>query len=700
MSELSFIELNERAYKYIRQFTIKSAEDALIELITNCVDAYMKSDKTDNKTIEIEYVDGGYINVIDNAIGLTGNEMNDCLLQVGNYTNVDHSRGFFSRGAKDITAIGHVTFTGIKNGKYSVVYINSDAYGQVVINDEPVTDSIREKLKISENGMHVKLELLPNFDNFSPSNQAEDVSRLGVLRDIMADDTNNIHYSHLDAAGNILFRRKLQFTYPVGQPVLDLEYVVPNYPNVKAKFVVHKTTGKIEEPKKENQMMFGFAIKSDATIYDVNTIDDRFRWNPYINYLFGYVKCEYINTLLRKYDSEGSTDDNPMPIIDPSRNTGVNKEHPFIQSLLAIPKVRLDQVLRELNQSISQQSITLTEMDDLLNELSKYGLDIIDNEDIEVTFIPSYDSHLAKAIEDDRLNYISSEKSYLLTNNFDISSRATDSYIKEQIIKIGQVDDGDKFILDEDGSVLNIGNDSSINDEKENVDFLETLDDDIVSKLKSNPYIYSLSKEGDLMKLYIFEKGRIEYELSPEKETLKMKNKKFQISFINDINLDKRYIIEYSNGVHIKLNIHDPSIQKNLINSELMGLAVDLSIKHITSTKSLIFLRELVTEIFADVILENDVLNNKLILDSNNFNNTKKILSHRGSIITRIEVPIDLMFEKFIEINKDKKAEQINALIDVIGESLLPAVDFNTELGSKLYLLKTDLDQKLLALVE
>ena len=37
--------------------------------------------------------------------------------------------------------------------------------------------------------------------------------------------------------------------------------------------------------------------------------------------------------------------------------------------------------------------------------------------DIEVTFIPSYDSQLAKAIEDDRLNYISSEKSYLLTNN-------------------------------------------------------------------------------------------------------------------------------------------------------------------------------------------------------------------------------------------------------------------------------------------
>ena len=52
MSDDNFVKLDERVYKYIRQFTIKSVEDALVELITNSIDAYKKGNIEENKLIK------------------------------------------------------------------------------------------------------------------------------------------------------------------------------------------------------------------------------------------------------------------------------------------------------------------------------------------------------------------------------------------------------------------------------------------------------------------------------------------------------------------------------------------------------------------------------------------------------------------------------------------------------------------------
>ena len=66
-----------------------------------------------------------------------------------------------------------------------------------------------------------------------------------------------------------------------------------------------------------------------------------------------------------------------------------------------------DEVLRRLK--------VYKDFNDLFDELAKYGLDIIDDEEIKLSFTPSYDSKLAKAIEDDRMNFVTTEKNYLLT---------------------------------------------------------------------------------------------------------------------------------------------------------------------------------------------------------------------------------------------------------------------------------------------
>jgi hypothetical protein len=693
-AELQFIELNERAYKYIRQFTIKNAEDALVELITNSVDAYNKNNIV-NKKIDIEFENSNNSNILrvrDQAIGLTGAEMEKCFLQVGNYTTVDDSRGFFSRGAKDISAIGNITFHAIKNNLYSKVFLNSDAYGAVEVTDVVVTEEIRNQTGIIENGCLVEINLLQNFINFDPSVQAESLSKLAVLRDIMSNPNNTITYSHISH-----FERQLIYDFPKGTLLLDLTFQVPNYPLAQAQFVVYKTDTPIEQPRKENEMMFGFLTKDNASVYEVTTIDDRFRWNPYITSVYGYLKCPYISTLLHEYDASGSSALNPMPIIDPSRLTGVNKSHPFIESMLSIPKVRLDQILRELNNSVSQQSISISEIGDLFDELQNYGLNIIDDEEIKVAFVPNYDSELAKAIEDDRSNYVTTEKNYLITKDFNMNMTSTDEYIKEQIIRIAPtIGENSQFILDESNNLVQLVTPSD--EQNELIDYLE-LNPSEIENIQKRPYIYELSKEGDLVKLYLFEKGRVEKVTNPEDQYVILKNKKFQISFINDLNINKRYLIEYDNGVHVKLNLHDTLIHKYLVNDRIEDGNADLSISNIKSVKSLTFLRELMIEILSDIILEHDILNNKLILDSGNFNNTRKVLDHKQKIVDRIEDPMDIIFEKFIDANISHKSGILTGIMDQIGFEVSRQIDMTTD-GLQIAYLKSELDGKIIELLE
>lgn len=697
---LEFVNIDERAYKYIRQFTIKSTEDALVELITNSVDAYNKTTDTPRK-IEILYWDPNIVICRDHAIGLSGTQMANCFLQVGNYTNETGSRGFFSRGAKDISAIGDITFEAIKDGLYSRCFLNSDAYGMIEVQDQPVTQELRDQLNMPKNGLQVTIKLLPNFTNVNvngPSELAKNLSLIASLRDITADHNNEIMFSHCDVNKNNLFTRRLEFDYPGGTLLLDLEYTVPNYPDATAQFVVYKSDELLPQPIKENQMLFGFLIKDSTTVYEVNTIDDRFRWNPYMSYLYGFVKCDKINQLLLDYDTNGSSATNPVPVIDPSRLTGVNKQHPFIISLLSIPSVRLDQILRELNQSISKQSITLTEVDQLFDELAKYGLDIIETEDITVKFVPTYDTELAKAIEDDRLNFVTNEKSYLITGDYQTSLTEEDIYIKDQIIKIEPSENVTEysFVAGENGELVQIPNKTDSGEPQDPVNILDLA---LSQDPNVRPYVYQLGPNGQLHKLYIFEKGRFESVSNPENDYITLKNKKFKISFINDVNINRRYIIENDNGVHIKLNLNDMQIKKYLTTDNVVNGNPELSLNNINSTKSLIFLKELMIEILADVILESNVVNNKIIMDSNNLNNMKKLLIHRVELEAKLVVPLETIFDKYVDANKNKKEILLGKTIENISNTVTNMVDWETH-SCELTLLRSQLENELSIIIE
>lgn len=698
MQTLSFVSLSERMYKYTRSFSIKSIEDALVELITNCTDAYNKTGIKKNRKIFINVFDGQKITVTDYACGLNDTEMANCFLQVGNYTNCAGNRGFFSRGAKDISAIGDITFDAIKDGFWSQVFLNRNAYGSVTVPDTEVTNTIRDKINIPDpfNGLTVTILLMENFYNTNPQELSRSLSKLCTLRDIMSDENNEIIFSYYDKQ-NITFKKQLCYEYLGADLMLSLEYKIPGYENTAAtaKFVVYKTEEPIDQPIKESELEFGFLIKDSTTIYECNTIDNRFRWNPYMPYLRGYLVCENISKMLLDYDDNGSSPKNPYPIIDPTRVTGVNNAHPFIQSLFSIPKIRVDQILRELNKSISNKSLSLDDASQLFKDINDYALNIIPTENLPVTFTPNYDEILTKAIQDDRMNYVISEQNLVLNSDYNIKKVETDQYMEERINQFIEDNNLNKadyfFITDQNDNIIAVPYDV-VQDDTQLVDQLERLDSDALSNLNRKPYIYKLDDNGKLIKLYMFQKGKVENTTNPDGEYAMMNDKKFNVVFFNDINVTKRYVIDYSDGITIRININDDSVKKYLITGDDLIDFNNTLADNIVDSKSLIFFKELLTAAFADIIVENDTLNDKLNLqDGDNYNNMKKVLDYKNNIITQIQTPLDSIFQKYVDMSVTKKSDTINQILESIAVVVRENIDMNSVTGDRMRTMKGQL---------
>ena len=668
--DLTFVNISERAYKYIRQFTIKSVDDALVELITNCIDAYNQTDQQP-RLIQIELVGQSVLKVRDNALGLTASDLVNCFLQVGNYTAGSSSRGFFSRGAKDISALGTVYFKTIKDNKYSACLLNTDAYGTVLVADQPVTPEIREQLKIPDqtNGLEVTLELLPNFCNLDFNNITKDLCTLAVLRDIMSDPKNNIIVYSYDSNNNLRASNRVTFTYPESNLILDLVYNIPNYTECQAHFKVYKTNNPLPQPTKENMMQFGFLIKDSVTIYEVNTIDSKYRWNPYINFLYGYLECDAIRSYLQDYDKNGPSAKNPYPIIDPSRLTGVNNQHPLIKNMYSIPLVRLDLILRELNNQIASQSITIEDIDDLLNELNKYGINIIESEDIPVNFVSNYDSNLVKAVEDDRNRFITYENSHPVAGNYSTDLVNTNNYINKQIkMMINRGPPGTYYLFTREQTVIPIENSSLYNDNIQEI--LKLIKTENQEDLNVHPYIYKIGPDDDLKQVYVFQKGTYE-NATNQNEQILIKNKQFSIQFINDLNLTHRYVIDNTNGIVIKLNLNNPVVSKYMTGGKKLGqLNNNIQLSNIKNTQSLMFFKELITDIIATIIVESDAANGKLILDSDQSNDTKKSNKYYNTIVNKIEGPINTILQKYINNNINRKNNKITSNLTSIQDQI------------------------------
>lgn len=631
MDGMEFIKIDERAYQYIRQFSVKGINDAMVELITNSVDAYNKNPSNDDIKIDIIRKHPDIVIVRDYAIGMDATTMKQCFLQVGKYTNEPGCRGFFSRGAKDISAIADITFTAIKDGKISQCFLNSKAMGKMTIQDEDVTDELRLMYCIKNNGLEVSMKLLPNFNTINIQTLHFDISNLVLLRHIVNKFAVTI--SEINKDGAVTFESDVHYVYPEGKKILDLDFVVPNYPDKVAHFEIFLASQPVPKEKNVSMMNFGFLVADSSSVYEPTLFDGRFAGYAMIRYLYGTLHCDGIGELLIELDSKGPTPLNPTPIIDPSRVSGTNKSHPFIKNLYRIPAAKIEQILREMHSAENNRCITNEDINDILNELKKLGINLLDDEGVTFNYVNSNSSNNLRSIDSFKDNIIS-ERKYLYTNDDKIAEEMR-KFLTEELLRMKIEDEMDRYFYVEDKAVASVL--------KIDVKSVENIDRKIIFEFDNNK---------NLIRVFLSRLGSRQ-SIKMSKDSNLLQSKKLSLSFINDKNLRDRYFISTTDGIQILFNTNNPLIGKYLDAKKISSDKV--SIKEFSTDKCLVFFRDILIDALSDAIYTVNSNAGKIPISGDASHDLKVMQDYKNEMARKIECPIDAIFDR---IMKEKLADR------------------------------------------
>lgn len=372
MQELS---IDPRAYKFIRAQAMKCIADGLVELITNCIDAYRKS------THEIYYVDVETqwetkslikkIGVRDYSLGMNSERMKQCFLQVGAFTNEVGSRGFFSRGAKDICALGNVTFHSLKDGLYSQVKLSNEAKGEVTVQDVVVNAAHLDMLKVTDivNCTYVEIDIDVQYQNIQQTKFLSDLVTHFALREIFSNPKNVINYkSQVNTSEP--HHQQLKWTAPESNVIAETTYKVPGY-DCNATLKIFKTDKVMLREFKQ----CGFLVRSSESIFCHTWLNMDIWADPMIEYVYGYIECDYIKDLMYTFDETGATPENPFLILDHSRG-GLLDSHPFAKALYEYPVAKVSQILHDLDESGNVKRLKIDDLSELLDQFDAFKKDV------------------------------------------------------------------------------------------------------------------------------------------------------------------------------------------------------------------------------------------------------------------------------------------------------------------------------------
>jgi hypothetical protein len=636
------ILIDPRAYNYMKTSAITNIEDAIVELMTNSDDAYHKGNYEIRKyDIEINYNktenSSGNLIVRDHAIGLNGDLMEKCFLQVGQFTSDNTSRGFFSRGAKDISSLGDVTFESIKDNKYTKVILDVDSYGSIPYKDIDVTKEIREKLKLPENGLVATINLLDKVTLPSPEAIKITLPKIVSLRGIFNDSKNIIMLKTIK--NDNINEERLTYDFPSGQVIMEVDYIVPGYEGAEATFKVLKSTLQFSRPSIRKLQEFGFIIKSERVLHDIDSFDHDLLFDPDAQYFWGFIDCPHINKLMRDFDFNNKTRSNPFPIIDPNRIQGINKTHPFYKALVQLPIKRMKLILEEMDNddTSGMQNFDMSEINKIVKELDLIEPDLFKNPDNKLNLVDDNKSKLIRAIEKEREQIVKIEKNFLL----------------EAFDYIGDPKDNSQ--------------NKNLEDEKEN----DKLDDPYERELriqlknnltKNNPSLNgllmkekTLEEVGDMKRVFVYEKNSIRYNEpfnESERFTEAKEDIKFKILFKRDPRKDYKFEIKRTTtSITIKVNICHHLI-KDYFTTEKM------EIKEL-SGKGLMVLENILTESFTRLIMQNEALTGKNRVEgSNTAELLEEIMSWKDNKEKGIERLVYAIIKKMIN-ERTKYMEQL-----------------------------------------
>ena len=414
---MSTITISSRAYLFMRSMAVQTPLDALVEMVTNADDAYQNKSRFVSRQkgdIEVCFLQPYTILVRDHALGMTAEEMRINLLQVGDYTAVSqYSRGYFSRGAKDISALGDVTFMAIKNGKFSQSQILYSSETKMISENIDATPELYEKCGIDEgqNGFVGFVEVRPEHTSITSLETYAQFKKHVSVRDILADRRLNIVSKAYLPDKTMYFTERMTYDYPPGVLLVKKTFVAPGYPsNAKVTLTLYQANAMIPDVTKDKLLEYGLVVASSARAnHAVTCIDTELRTNENMRYIYGRLETTYLRDLLVDFESGNISSLNPFTILDPSRQSGVNFSHPFMQAVTNIARTEVQFHLNVIADKNASNGIQSGSLQSLIRQLEIGGRKMLDSA-ATMRWEQVRDAQLFKALNDQRLKYVISEE--------------------------------------------------------------------------------------------------------------------------------------------------------------------------------------------------------------------------------------------------------------------------------------------------
>lgn len=171
---------------------------------------------------------------------------------------------------------------------------------------------------------------------------------------------------------------KIVYRQPEGELVCDEIFLIPAYPEAKAKLKIWRRSEPFEDPTDLRLRRSGLLVKGERALHECSLLHPGLEKDPYAKRYFGRIECDYIDYLLDEFDrrrenNEPHLPENPSLLIDPHRQTGLKRDHPFTKALFRIPSERLRRLIEKDKEQdrAAQREIANKETKDRLDKLAK-----------------------------------------------------------------------------------------------------------------------------------------------------------------------------------------------------------------------------------------------------------------------------------------------------------------------------------------
>jgi hypothetical protein len=356
----------------------------IIELITNSDDAYASLDEVGSGRVpakiivEVEHRRNQPWKVVvrDRATGISNDRMRNGLTKIGGRTSGfesgEEKRGNLGRGAKDLVAFGDVTFSSIRDGRYSQLVLHAD--GKWELDSRGATEEDRKEQGIPKgNGTVVSVRVQPTIRCPQHEKLKQRLATHFQLRDILSDPMRRVELVNL----NDETRDRLVYEYPQLPVAFQGDLHIAGYPDAKAHMAIWRHPNRYDDGPHDASRPIGILIKGNRAIYD-NTLFG-LEGNIHAGWFSGKLICAHIDRLAREYDDrleagQPQQPTNPVPIIS-RRREGLNPTHPFVRALTEAAEAQLRELVTQ-EEERARISIETIESKDTRDALDRLGREI------------------------------------------------------------------------------------------------------------------------------------------------------------------------------------------------------------------------------------------------------------------------------------------------------------------------------------